>query len=59
MGASQKACTVTFAESRGKGVHLASIIFALHIVFVLLRWIGDLYVTLNLLLSGDPHVFTQ
>lgn len=47
------------AESRGKGVYLTPIVLALHIVLILFRWVGDLHITLNLLLSGDSYKSTQ
>jgi hypothetical protein len=58
MGALFEALPAAPAESRSKGVYLALIILALHIVLVLFHWIGDFYVTLNLFLSGGPHKST-
>jgi hypothetical protein len=57
MSAFLKACTTALAESRGKGVHSALIILALHVVLIFFHWVGNLYVTLNLLLSGASHKF--
>jgi hypothetical protein len=47
-----KSCTIALAKSRGKGVYLTLIVFALHVVLAFLYWVGDLHVALNLLLSG-------
>jgi hypothetical protein len=58
VNASLKACTATLAESRNNGVYFAPIILTLHIVLILFYWVGDLQVTLNLLLPGDPYKST-